>query len=171
MRFRPINAIRAASIRPVVIAHNKGSNDATRCAPRTKIHMVRLLTLNDFPLNSFAANFFLAAALMLPVIAFSDGTNDAPPISILYGAYEIIGREAGALAPVYQGWMRIAVEKDRLILDRCIDGTHTQGSGYLTTVTADELPAVRFNYPRGDSQQEATCMYLNDFDNLPRFTC
>jgi hypothetical protein len=114
---------------------------------------------------------FLASALTIPGITFAAGVSNTPPIDILYGAYEIVGRESTALGPTYRGWMRIAVEGERLMIDRCINGSHTEGTGFLTTVTADNLSALRFNYFYGEKEQEATCVYINDYDNLPRFSC
>ena len=82
-----------------------------------------------------------------------------------------LGKEPGPQGDSYHAWVRIAVEGDKLLLDRCFNGERSEGSGHLTTVTADKLPAVRFKFRHGDKAREATCAYQNDFDNLPRFNC
>ena len=95
----------------------------------------------------------------------------APPIDILYGAYEIIGRSPGPGGEHYRAWTRIAVEGERLVLDRCLNGEHSEGDGKLVSVGPDQLPAVRFEFAHHAEPFEATCLYHNDFDNLPRFSC
>ncbi len=97
--------------------------------------------------------------------------NIAPPIDILYGAYQIVGKEPGTNGKSYQAWVRIAVEGEALIVDRCYQGEHTQGRGEIVSITADQLPAVRFNFVHKQMPIEATCTYHSDFDNLPRFSC
>jgi hypothetical protein len=112
----------------------------------------------------------LLFVVLLPPSLLAEPDENTPSISILYGAYEIIGRAPGAVGPPYRGWIRIAIEQDRLSVDRCIAGTHSEGSGYLTTVPSGNT-AVKFRYNQGQQVLEATCAYLNDFDNLPRFSC
>lgn len=123
---------------------------------------------------------FISAILLLTHIvtscAHADGNppasgSAAPPIDILYGAYEILGKKPGAAGENYRAWVRIAVEGDILILDRCFNGERLEGSGRLITVGADQMPAVRFEFPLHAQAFEATCLYHNDFDNLPRFSC
>ena len=95
----------------------------------------------------------------------------APPIEILYGAYEIVGKSPGAAGDNYRAWVRIAVEGQTLVLDRCFDGKRSEGRGELVTVGADQMPAVRFEFSHHEQAFEATCIYHSDFDNLPRFSC
>ena len=103
--------------------------------------------------------------------ASATAQNTHPPIDILYGAYQIVGKESGTNGKSYQAWVRIAVEGEALIMDRCYQGKHTQGRGEIVSITADQLPAVRFNFIHKQIPIEATCTYHSDFDNLPRFSC
>ena len=115
-----------------------------------------------------ASGGWLLAAEGLPTPA---AAKFAPPIDILYGAYQIIGRQPEPDGESYQAWVRIAVEGNELTLDRCFKGEHSEGRGEITQVTADQLPAVRLHFIHNRTPFEATCTYHGDFDNLPRFSC
>ena len=116
----------------------------------------------------FGGGWVLASEVLPTTTA---GATFEPPINILYGAYQIIGRQPGPDGESYQAWVRIAVEGDELLLDRCFQGEHSEGRGEITRVTADQLPAVRLNFVHNHRPFEATCTYHSDFDNLPRFSC
>lgn len=109
--------------------------------------------------------------IFLPSQSLAASTKAAPPIDILYGAYEIIGRTPGPSGSTYRGWIRIAVDGDSLSVDRCVAGNHSEAEGYLTEVTEDKIPAVGFRFSVNQQPLKAVCAYLNDFDNLPRFSC
>ncbi len=100
------------------------------------------------------------------------GSAQSPSIDVLYGAYEIVGRLPGVSSTPYRGWIRLAVEGDRLSVDRCVAGQHTEGEGVLSrTSQGGDLPVIRIRYVQNNGTLEATCAYQNDFENLPRFSC
>ena len=119
---------------------------------------------------------FLCSLLTSASETFADSLDVAanalaPPIEILYGAYEVIGKAPGAKGDNYRAWVRIAVEEQHLVLDRCFDGKRSEGSGRLINVGADHMHAVQFEFSHQTKDFQATCLYQSDFDNLPRFSC
>lgn len=108
---------------------------------------------------------------LLPSQILATPTRAAPSIEVLYGAYEILGRMPGPNGLTYDGWIRIAFEGDTLSVDRCVAGNHSEAQGHLVSVTKDNIPAVEFRFSVNDQPLQATCAYLNDFNNLPRFSC
>jgi hypothetical protein len=108
-----------------------------------------------------------------PIQVWAENAAQTPLIDILYGAYEIVGRLPGDTSPPYRGWIRLAVEGDKLSVDRCIAGRHSEGEGMLTTRSPgiEGLPVIKISYAQNGAPLVATCAYQNDFDNLPRLSC
>lgn len=120
----------------------------------------------SYPIHSCPLTALLA---MFPLVVCAVNPPQLP-VEALYGAYEIIGRKSGdANGESYRGWVRIAVDGNEINIDRCVAGVHSEGLGHVISVTADEIPALRFHF--GEQDSEATCLYQSDFDNLPRFSC
>ena len=117
---------------------------------------------------------WLLSHMLVSIQALAEGPPTSPSINILYGAYEIVGRLPGNSSEAYRGWMRLAVEGDKLSLDRCIRGQHNEGIGELAPAPPNNengLFAIKMHYMQSGKTLEATCGYLNDFQNLPRFSC
>lgn len=116
---------------------------------------------------------WVVCCFLNPSQVLAESSMQVPSIDILYGAYEIVGRLPGDASAPYRGWMRLAVEEDKLSVDRCIAGRHSEGEGALTTSSPglEGLPVIKISYAQNDAQLLATCAYQNDFQNLPRFSC
>ncbi len=87
----------------------------------------------------------------------------------LRGEYELIGRLPDSVK-VFRGTVRLAIDGNRLRMERTINGRTVIGKARLDTSGPDRVEVLRASFTIDGKDYEATYLWRSDLDNYPIVT-